>query len=334
MITNRKKIILIRLDKIGDLVCTLPVDQVLDPKVYDITWVVQKGMGQILDLADRPLNYIELDKSKPDIARSMLSHYLKKNKFDIAISFQCPWWVNFELFWHHIPRRIGVLSQWHSFLFLNQGLRQKRSESIQHEFEYNLELVEKLIGSIQNKDAIAFRFRRPSSSKTLEKHQLKNYIVVHPGMMGSALNWPQEKYIEYIQGLIDQSKTVVITGTASDEPYLTQIKNTFKNHPQVKWLQSVLNFSELLEILNFAEYVVAPSTGVAHLAASLGKHIKAIYSPIQVHHPRRWKPRKIYPDQQIEIFVPEVSCPGTKSCLQDQCPHFPCMNSIKITEIV
>ncbi len=332
MITNKKKIILIRLDKIGDLVCTLPVDQVLDPKLYDITWVVQKGMGQVLDTADHPIQYIELDKSKPDISQSMLNKYLAKNKFDIAISFQCPWWVNFQLFWHRIPRRIGVLSQWHSFLFLNQGLRQKRSESIKHEFEYNLELVEKIIGPFEkSKNLIAYRFRRPSSSRTLEKHNLKNYIVVHPGMMGSALNWPQEKYIEYIYELLEQNKTVVITGTASDEPYLTKIKAEFLNHPQVRWLQSVLNFSELLEILNFSEYVVAPSTGVAHLAASLGKNIKAIYSPIQVHHPRRWRPRGIHQGQQIDIFLPDVVCPGTKSCLQDQCPHFPCMNSIKIT---
>ena len=57
-----KKILLIRLDKIGDLICTLPADQVLDESVYDVTWVVQKGLGSIVDLGTKHRNYIELDK--------------------------------------------------------------------------------------------------------------------------------------------------------------------------------------------------------------------------------------------------------------------------------
>ena len=36
-------------------------------------------------------------------------------------------------------------------------------------------------------------------------------------------------------------KKVVITGTESDEPYLTDIRKTYLNHQQVIWLQSKLN---------------------------------------------------------------------------------------------
>lgn len=53
MAITKKKVLLIRLDKIGDLICTLPVDQILDPSYYDITWVVQKGMGTIVDLGEK-----------------------------------------------------------------------------------------------------------------------------------------------------------------------------------------------------------------------------------------------------------------------------------------
>ncbi len=126
----KKKVALIRLDKIGDLICTLPADQVLDSSAYEVIWVIQKGLGALLDLSQKKINYIELDKNDVPESRKKFSSFLKFEKIDIAVSFQCPWWINFELFKNRIPRRIGVLSQWHSFLFLNQGLRQKRSQDL------------------------------------------------------------------------------------------------------------------------------------------------------------------------------------------------------------
>ncbi len=316
-----KKIVLIRLDKIGDLICTLPTDQVLDQNVYDVTWVVQKGMGNIVNFGEKKRRFIELDKSKPEESRKIFAEFLKQNDFDYAVSFQCPWWINYELFKARIRHRIGVLSQWHSFLFLNEGVRQKRSRAIKHEFEYNLELVEKITGPLtQNPKEIYFKFKKPQSTATLEKFGLSpNYIVVHPGMMGSALNWPQQKYIEYIDKQIKLNRLIVITGTDADEPYLDKIKSVYLNHPQVKWLQSKLNFSELLEILNYSEKIIAPSTGVAHIAASLDKEVHAIFSHIRVHHPIRWSPR----GKNIHIYLPKVSNPET-------CDHSDCMTKIEL----
>lgn len=327
----KKKVLLIRLDKIGDLICTLPADQILDSSAFDVTWVVQKGLGQLLNLSKHKIKYIELDKSIAKFSQKKFSQFLKNEKFDIAVSFQCPWWVNFELFKHRIPQRIGVLSQWHSFLFLNAGLRQKRSQSIKHEFEYNLDLVLKITGPVNiETKKLVFEFKKPNSSATIEKYNLKNYTVVHPGMMGSSLNCSQDQYILKIGQLIEENKLVVVTGTAADEPYLTKIKSVFFNHPKVCWLQSKLNLAELVEVLYYSEKIIAPSTGVIHIAASLGKSISGIYSPIQVHHPKRWAPRPVNDSQDIQILLPDVQCPAQRSCLLDVCPHFNCMDKIDI----
>jgi ADP-heptose:LPS heptosyltransferase len=149
------------------------------------------------------------------------------------------------------------------------------------------------INDLNSKNYLYFQIPNPIHHELLKKYSLqpKQYVVVHPGMMGSALNWPQKKYIDYIEKILVENKKVVITGTDSDEPYLTEIKTKYLNHPQVTWLQSKLNISELIEILDGAEHVLAPSTGVAHLAAGLGVRTVAVFSPIKVHHPRRWAPR-------------------------------------------
>lgn len=323
----KKKVLLIRLDKIGDLICTLPVDQILNEAVYESTWIVQKGLGQILDLGEKKRKYIELDKKNEIESRGKLSKLLQEQNFDIAVSFQCPWWVNFEIFKARVKKRIGVLSQWHSFLFLNAGLRQRRSQALKHEFEYNLDLVKKITGPIDvDSKSILFKFKKPTSSEVIHKYNLGQYIVVHPGMAGSALNWPQKKYIEYIHSQIAQNKKVVITGTDADQVYLLKIRAEFENHPQVVWLQSKLSFEELLQVLNYAEKIIAPSTGVAHIAASLDKELHAIFSPVKVHHPQRWAPRGV----QVSVHMPKVQCPGRMQCLGPACPHYYCMEMVNI----
>jgi heptosyltransferase I len=300
-LVSLKKILLIRLDKIGDLICTLPADQVLDESVYDVTWVVQKGLGSIVDLGTKHRNYIELDKKNITHSREKLSALIKELKPDIAISFQCPWWVNFELFKAGVSIRSGVRSQWHSFLFLNKAIRQKRSLAEKHELEYNLELLYKTLDIKQTREFHYFHISKPDTIAVLTEYNLtpEKYVVVHPGMMGSALNCPQSEYIKYIQRLISEDNQVVVTGTAQDEAYLTEIKKEFINHKKVTWLQSKLNINELIQILANAKFVVAPSTGVAHLTASVGTPIKGIYSPVTVHHPKRWGPR----GPKVEIFM-------------------------------
>lgn len=298
---RRKKVLLLRLDKIGDLICTLPVDDVLDENLFDVTWVVQKGLGPVIDLGKKKRKYLEIDKNNIEFGKRDLRDLLKLFKPDIAISFQCPWWINYELFKAKVPTRAGVKSQWHSFLFLNQGIRQKRSRAEKHEFEYNLDLVLNTFSLKEDKKFHYFEIEKPDNQNILTKHQLENkmYVVVHPGMMGSALNWPQTEYIKYIYKLIEDGYQVVITGTDQDEPYLTHIKKIFSENLSVTWLQSKLNLQELIVVLAYSEFVVAPSTGVAHLAASVNAHIKGIYSPVRVHHPKRWAPR----GPNVEVFL-------------------------------
>lgn len=329
MVDSRKKIILIRLDKIGDLISTLPVDQILDDTKYDVAWVVQKGMGAVVDLGVQKRSYIELDKSNPKESAEKLRGFLKAFKPEVAISFQGPWWINFELFKAGVKTRSGVYSQWHSFLFLNEGLRQSRSKAEKHEFDYNKDLLLKTLNLKDDRRFHFFEITKPNDFSLLQKFNLtvKNYIVVHPGMMGSALNWSQAKYIDYIQKQIDQNETVAITGTQADEPYLTDIKTKFENHPQVRWLQNQLNLKELVSILAESKKVVAPSTGVAHIAASVGADVHGIYSPVRVHHPRRWAPR----GPNVTVYLPDGIYPTQSNQTENKDIDPLVMNKISIT---
>lgn len=287
------KAVFLRLDKIGDLIATLPVDQLpwLKEKNVEIKWVVAKGLGLIAKFAEPERQFRELDLRNPKFARHELTEYLRSEKPDVVVVFYAPWWVGYACWRAGVPLRVGRRSQWHSFLFYNRGLRQSRSLAEKHEADYNRELVEHAFGQPPAETPV-LKMNPPIRRHLFEKHDLRpgNYFVVHPGMAGSALNWPQSHYSALIEKLVNAG-TVVITGTAGDDPYLTEIRPQWEKHPSVRWLQNQLTLEDLLSLLKTARGVVAPSTGVLHLAAACGTPVVGIYSPVQAHRAERWGPR-------------------------------------------
>lgn len=326
--SQNSKIALIRLDKIGDLCCTLPVDECLSNS--DVIWIINQGLGFIPETSDSKRRYIELNMKSPWNSFWQLFSFLQKESFQTVILFHAPWWASFAAFLARIPQRVGPLSQWHSFLFLNTGVRQKRSASQQHEFDYNLDLVKKILPQLNAKDKNIFlKFKSLPGTEVLSQFHLqaKEYFVVHAGMSGSALNWPIEKYESLVQQL-SQTYKVVMTGTTADDKYLKPLSH-LKTQARVVWLQEQLNTQQLLTILSEARAVIGPSTGVMHLAAATGVPCLTLFSPIKVQSSTRWAPRS----PKSKTISPEVACPAHFACLGEKCPYFYCMDKISVKQV-
>lgn len=360
--TNKvQKILLIRLDKIGDLISTMCVDQAPLLENTKVHWVIQKGLAFIPDNASPPRTYTELSKENSKDSFKKLRQLIRDFSPDVAVSFQSPWWVNFALFLEGVPVRSGVKSQWHSFLFLNKGLRQKRSQALQHEADYNLDLLYHALG-IQPENLPETEINGPSLHKNEEvyvsipqkqirtsktpilklvapdNHGLltkfglmpQSYIVVHAGMAGSALNWPTKRYIGLIKEILYKKIPVVITGTPADEPFLAEIKETFQTEKKFINLQNKLKPQELFTVLKSAKAVVVPSTGVAHMAASLGTPVLGIYPHIKVQSPVRWAAR----GEKVQIFEAPTKNFDGSLCDGDHCEENKCMEKIKVDDLL
>ena len=326
------KAVFLRLDKIGDLVSTLPVDQMpwLQEKKIQVKWVVAKGLGWIAKASEPTREFLELNPKDSKHSTEKLVHYLKDEAPDVVISFQAPWWVGYACWRAGVPLRVSRRSQWHSYLFFNRGLRQSRSLAEKHEADYNRELVEHAFRMPPTETPI-LKMSPVVRRHLFEKYDLKPeaYFIVHPGMAGSALNWPQAHYNILIEKLINAG-TVVITGTKSDDPYLTEIRPQWHQHPNVRWLQNELSFEDLLSLIRTARAVIAPSTGVLHLAAACGTRAVGIYSPVRVHRAKRWGPR----GPKARALTPKVECPASEKCWGPKCPYYLCMDQIKVNEVL
>ena len=181
MLEKSRHSLFVRLDRIGDLVLTLPVDEIPAFAERSVHWLVPDQLAFIPRLAQPNRAFTGWTKQKNSWQNFWhLFHWLKSQKFDEAIVFHAPWWVGAALLIAGVKLRVGVRSQWHSFLFFNRGVRQKRSQALMNERDYNFDLV-----------AIALGIQRPSVLPSLKldaravpltQHTLpEKYVVVHPG---------------------------------------------------------------------------------------------------------------------------------------------------------
>lgn len=284
--TQSKKALLIRLDRLGDLVLTLPADEQDSLKNFQCTWYISKGLGFVPQAAQPPRHFVEWKK---EFSWAQFFEFIKAVRAlnpDVSIAFQSPAWVLIALFIARVPLRIGVLSRWPSFLFLNRGVRQRRSQVFFHELEYNHLLVHNGFRDIAPIQFPYLKLKAEKSSLSLPD----SYVIVHPGMAGSALNWPREHYKKLIEKL-SAHFPVVITGTAADNFILDPLKQELSGVSNIHWLNGQLSGPQLLSVLAGAKALLAPSTGVIHLSASLSTPTFGLYSPIKVESAKRWGPK-------------------------------------------
>ncbi len=314
----------VRLDRIGDLVLSLPVDESFDRA----SWWIPKGLKFVTDNAEPKRNAKEVARKISARNFWKLFRETKRENFQTAVVFHAPWWVGLLLFLARIPVRVGVRSQWHSFLFFNRGVRQKRSRAEHSELEYNFLLAEAGLGHSLPRTSLQLR---SAENEVLPRYDLApgTYSVVHPGMGGSALNWPIENYEGLVRELVSREK-VAITGTPADEPYVAPLRERLRDLPNVVWLDGKLKGPELISVLANARTVTAPSTGVLHLAASTGVPTLGLFSPVRVQQPKRWGPQ----GARTKTLMPQVECPGEMSCLGPACPLFDCMKRITVSDAV
>ncbi len=303
-------IVLVRMDKIGDLIVSLPVDQHPAFGGQRVHWFITSGLSFITEQASPKRQTTEFKRRFSPFEFLKMVRWFRRQNPQVVVMLHNPWWVSLAAWWADVPERIGRRSQWHS-VFHNLHVIQKRSSADRHESDFNFDLVEwgfNRLGQRRTSQLAALKktylnMLAPNPHGTLESRGLKarGFRVMHPGMAGSALNWPQDSYVEL--GLrLSAELPLLITGTKSDRKYLTDLER-LKDAPGVRWLVDELKQSELLDLLSQARSVIAPSTGVLHLAASLGTPVVGIYSPRKVEHPRRWGPKGAH----TAFLVPPVS---------------------------
>ena len=327
-----KNILIVRTDRIGDVVLTLPLTGIIK-KHYPgckVSFLVRDYTKDIL--ANHPfVDEIIILKEKNggiDIFENLKK--ISSKNFDVCIIVNPTFVTALILFLSRIKKRIGTGYRWYSFFF-NQKVFEHRKYAEKHEVEFNLSLLQK-IGIKETASEENISYHLSIDNKALEYvNQIlinekidskKPLVIIHPGSGGSSIDLPVEKFIQLTKKIIDDGFQVVITGNTNEMEICSRLVLSDK----VKNLAGKFNLVQLTALISMSAIFISNSTGPIHIAAALGKFTVGFYPKILSCSKERWAP---YTNKKL-IYNPELDC---KNCNRKQCEQLNCMESIDINVV-
>ena len=358
MLKEVSRILLIRGDKIGDVTLITPAICALreaQPSAR-IVVMVRKEVEEVLEgnpHVDHVLSY-DRDRHSGVIGFFRLWRDFRKEQFQVVVTFQGTCQIALATFFSWIPYRIGPLSKWWSFILYNMGIRQSRSNVEMHEADYNMQLLRDLGVSVAKANFPVELFVRDSSRKVaavfFHDRGLDNgykTVAIHPGMAGSALNWPIQHYIRLGRRLIKRYN-IIITGGPEDKElvekllqHISSVHSYDVNQPVLTKYAGEQSIQDFMAILERCDGIVVPSTGPLHLSVGLKRKVITVFSPIRVQSALRWGPYGvslghnlgISPKDQASVLVPDVNCSEEFKCALAACIYYPCMPRISVSDV-
>ncbi len=326
------KILLVRTDRIGDVILTAPAISVLHKSFPEarISFLTRQYTAPLLSHY-RNLNEIMIYNPEQEHAgikgHLMLSRELRAKEFDAAFLFYPAPGLAMALFLAGIPFRVGIGYRWYS-LFLNERIYEHRKHGLKHELEYNLSLLRNHVERLPGPDDIRFEFRddpvlHKRRQSLLDKIAVNsNYIIVHPGSGNSAPNLPPEMFSRIIQYILDHTSfQVILAGTAQEESLINRIAHDSERDNIVE-APGLWDLEDYMSVISGSRFFISNSTGPLHIARSLDIPVMAFYCPAIPCSPRRWGPYN-RPDS---VLMPDVE--PCKTCNIKKCPHGNCLSQI------
>ena len=347
MLINPKKILIIRLSAIGDVLRTLPAFHIIRrnfPDAY-IAWIVEEASKDILEA--RP----DIDEviifPKKELASKIKSpktffqginqflmfiQEIRKNKFEVTIDFHGLFKSGIISFLSGAKDRVGFTKPFTkemNYLFNNR--RFSLDLDRMNRVDRNITLVEKLGLNIkQGRPDIYI----PDKDSDLIQNFLKQnrieperpLVAIHPGTSPSTpyKRWDAYRYAVVADKTIEDNAAQIIFTWANEEiEMVKEIIGLMKYRAIIA--PKTENLCQLAEIFRCSDLYVGSDTGPMHLAAFVNTPVVAIFGPTDhvVNEPYRYTPHI--------VIRKEIKC---APCRKTNCADRECMNGVKETDVI
>lgn len=322
-------ILLVRTDRIGDVVLVTPAIAVLHEN-FPRARLSFLSSAYAADIVRSHPAIAEVLEDKPLFE---LVKELRARKFDAAILF----FVNFKVvaatLLAGIPVRIGPASKLWS-VFLSRMVRQKRSTVDRHEADFNIDLVLELGGQrreavplivIRERDAA---FAKDFLTRKFGRNADGKLVILHPGSRGSAKDWPPENFAALGDALkhAHPDLNILLTGGTAERPFIKTLASGMECPPAL--LDEEVSVAQLAAIIARAALLAANSTGPLHMATAVGVPTLSFFPPLKNMSPSRWGP---YGAGHIALTPAHTPC---QACPSPQCGQQDCMTGISVKNAV
>ena len=328
-----KNILLVRIDRIGDVILSLPMLPLLKRRYPNarISVLMRQYTRELVE-QHSCVNEVFVYEHEGSL-RSLwaILKEIRKRHFDIAIIPYPRFRPALILFFAGIRTRVGSGYRWYSFLF-NRRVFEHRKDAKRHEAEYNLNLLRPLGIEAQGEPEFEFSISpsvRDAVNSMLAGNSIRPqdpFIILHPGSGGSSRDWSAENFsrlgneVQHRLGL-----KVIVTGGNGEEGLAKKIAAGMTESPLA--VVGKLSLMELGALIRRAKVFVSNSTGPMHIAAIVGTPVVAFFPPIVQCSPVRWGP---YTHKKKIFLADNNTC---QLCKGSPCRSNVCMDQITVDEV-
>lgn len=292
---SKKRIILSKTNRIGDVVISLPVASLLKQAAPDchITMLTTKYtqlLPAYFDAIDEVICWDEETIQSNPVAA------LRAQQADIIIHLRAKKDIVKAAKMAKIPLRIGSTNRLYNWFYCNKLVKVNRKRHVPwHDAQLDIQTILPLTQQeMPSKEKIAslMQFKSiPTSEKVLSLLSPNKFnLILHPKSVTDAgkREWPLEYFAKVITTLNPEQYNIFISGTEKDGEAVRKL--LCEPYPFVHDLTGKLTLEEFIQLIQKADGLVAGSTGPLHIAASLGIHTLGLYTPTPGHDPTRWGP--------------------------------------------
>ncbi len=282
-----RRLVVVRNDRLGDLVCTLPAVAALRA-TYPSAWlglVVREALTPLARLVEG------IDEVVPDDGRfDGLSRALIAFRPDLVVAIARGGRTAWSALRARSPHRVGTGHRLYSPLF-ERTVDEHRSGGERHEVEYALAFAHRAGAQAGN---AKFPLRIPDTAiESVDawlaaRRVTGRYVVLHPGSGGSCPSWPAGHFVRLGALLQGEGFTVVFSVGPSDEAATRALDDApaaQRNLPRFSG-----DIPTLAALLGRAALVISNSTGPLHLASACGATTLAMHAPWSTCGVARWGP--------------------------------------------
>ena len=331
-----KNILIVRTDRIGDVVLTTPVISALRENYPHarLSIMVTPQTKEIVEGNPYLDSVIILDRKKTHKNFGRLLKFildLREKKFDLAIILHTKKMTNLICFLAGIPQRVGYRNEKFGFL-LTEGIKDTRNQGTKHEAEYSLDVLRHLgITAGQPKVYLPVQ---PEAERWAEQFLQESnltaadrLIAVHPDASCISKRWPPKNFVELINKIQKQHTVkILMIGTETSRSIISEIISSVQQ-PVID-LSGKTTVSQLISLLKRCDLLISNDSGPVHLASGVGIPVITIFGRNQAGlSPIRWRPLS----EKSMVFHKDVGC---QICLAHNCDiNFKCLEAVNPQEV-
>ena len=294
-----KRILVIRVDLIGDLVMSLTAVRVLK-RTYPNTEIDLLAVPSSAKVVANDPDIAQVLAYDPNIWRRPQALLQWRNWRDLFTLIQ-------RLHARHYDLTINLFGQWASLLTMLSGAKRLLGFSHEnypgfltdtvtgqhwatgdhkHEVDYCLELAHAAGATVTSTDRIPHLPVNPQAQQQVEQllqqegiQANKTLIACHVSSNnGQSKRWPIPYWATLIDRLVrEDGIQVVLTGAPDDMPLVTEVIH--RTHVHVSNLAGKTSLTQLAALYQRADLLVTGDSGPMHIAAAVGTPLIAIHGP-------------------------------------------------------